>query len=308
MLNTKNNKGCFSLEFKNIIKNEDLRYKLANILRFIPDKLMIKFMYRFKTNRKLNLRNPQRFTEKIQWYKLNYRNPLMKICTDKFLVRDFVSEKGYSEILNEIYGVYESPNDIDFDSLPNEFIIKMTSGSGGNIIIEDKNNTDIDSINSRLTNWLKNRPANIAGEWAYNEDSKIIIEKLLPMDENNDLIDYKFFCFNGKVDCLYVMVDYVHNTENGKCSFYDLEFNKLPYHRTDFPPINRDVVKPKNFGKMIEIAKVLSQGFPHVRVDLFNIEGEIYFGEMTFYNASGFVGFVPDEFDFILGEKLNLNI
>lgn len=294
------------MEFKKIIKNEDLRYWLSGLLDFIPDKWMVKFMYRFKVGRKLNLDNPKRFSEKIQWYKLNYRNPLMKICTDKLLVREFVAEKGYSEILNEILGIYNTPEEIDFTSLPDRFVIKMTSGSGGNIIINDKNNIDTNLIEKKLNKWLKDRPANVSGEWAYNKESKIIIEKMLPLDASNELIDYKIFCFNGKAEYLYLYTSSFYKQQRKERNFFDLDFNKLPYQRVDYPTINKEIKKPKNFDKMVRIAEKLSEEFPHVRIDLFNINGEVIFGEMTFYHASGFVKYSPDEFDYVLGDKFKL--
>src|SRR5699024_2999656 len=134
----------------------------------------------------------------------------------------------------------------------------------------------------------------------------LVIEKLIERDKNNDIPDYKFFCFNGKVKYLYTMIDYTDNHENGKCSFFTPDFEKLPYRRSEFAAIEKDIKKPMNFDKMIEIAEILSKDFPHVRVDLYNIKGNIIFGELTFYNASGYTVFEPDEFDFILGTEFIL--
>ena len=144
-------------------------------------------------------------------------------------------------------------------------------------------------------------------EWCYEgANSKIICEKLLPRDYRNDLPDYKFFCFDGKVEFLYVMIDYTDNHENGKMGFFDKKFNKLPFYRNDFKKIDFDIKKPKHFSKMIEYAELLSTDFPHVRVDFYNIDGKIIFGELTFYNTSGYVNFSPDEYDFEIGKKFNI--
>lgn len=297
------------MDYKKIIPNQNIRFKLLKFIDFLPDKFVIKTQYKIKTGRKLNLNNPQRFTEKLQWYKLNYRKPLITKCSDKYLVRDYVESKGLKSILNDLYGVYSNAEEIDFDELPNSFIIKLTNGSGANLIVHDKANTDIKNVKVQVQSWLENRAVNYGREWGYyNVETKIIIEKLLERDNNNDLPDYKFFCFNGKVECLYTMVDYVDNHSQGKCSFFTSNFEKLPYSRSEYAPINKDVQKPENFDEMILIAEKLSVDFPHVRVDLYNIKGEIVFGELTFYNASGYSVFTPDEFDYILGEKFDLTV
>lgn len=296
------------MDYKKIIPNQDLRLRILGMLDFIPDELMIRLQYKIKTGRTLNLKNPQRYTEKIQWYKLNYRNPLMAKCADKYTVREYVENKNLSSILNELYGVYDNANEINFDELPNDFIIKLTSGSGGNIIVKDKSEMDTPKIIEQLNAWQAKRQGKIAGEWAYNKHGKIIIEKLLMRDKNNDLLDYKFFCFNGKVKYLYVMTDYVDSHDKGRCSFFTSDFKKLPYRRSEFKPIEENLKKPKNFSKMVRLAEILSKDFPHVRVDFYNIEGKIIFGELTFYNASGYTDFTPDKFDYILGEEFDLNL
>lgn len=277
------------------------------MMNFIPDKLMLKIQYYIKTGKRLNLSNPVRYTEKLQWYKLYYRDPLMVTCSDKYDVREYVKEKGLKDILNPLYGVYSKVEDIKFDSLPQSFAMKNTSGSGGNIFIEDKDNTDIKGITNEANKWLKTKTVKYGREWSYYDiKPRITIEKLLERDENNDIPDYKFFCFNGEVKYLYTMIDYTDDHEKGKCSFYTRDFIKLPYRRSEYAPINKELEKPKNFEKMIKIAEILSQDFPHVRVDLYNIKGDIIFGELTFYNASGYTVFEPDDFDYILGNEFIL--
>ncbi|MFW5442235.1 ATP-grasp fold amidoligase family protein [Aerococcus urinaeequi] len=295
------------MNYKKIIRNQDTRLQILKFLDFIPDELMVKLQYKIKTGHKLNLRNPQRYSEKIQWYKLFYRNPEMKKYVDKYLVREYLEDKGLGHILNDLYGIYATPEEINFQELPDEFIIKLTSGSGGNIIVKNKNNIDQKVIIDQLNEWIEKRPGRVAGEWAYPEDSKIIIERLLERNIYDDLPDYKFFCFNGKVEYLYVMVDYVDNHEEGKCSFYTKDFEKLDYRRSEFEPIDYRLEKPINFDKMIEYAEILSEDFPHVRVDFYHSDhGEIIFGELTFYNGSGYTSFTPDKFDYILGDKFVL--
>lgn len=291
------------MNYKNIIKNQDLRIKILGLTKFIPDKIMIKLQYKISTGRNLNLKNPKRFTEKLQWYKLYYRDPLMTICADKYEVRKYVKEKGYEDILVPLLGVYENSNEIDFDKMPNRFVLKTTNGSHTNIFCENKKEFNFEKTKITLDKWLKRDTISPGREWAYHGiKPKIICEDFIEKDENNDLIDYKFFCFNGKVYCMYVIIERFLN-EGIKLGIYDKEFNKLSYRRADINPIEKNIDKPQNFEKMIEIAEALGKDFPHVRVDLYNIKGKIIFGELTFYDGSGYNGFISDEFDFILGER-----
>lgn len=295
------------MEYKKIIKNKELRLKILNAFSWIPDKLMVKIQYFIKTGRKLNLKNPKRYTEKLQWYKLYYRDPLMTKCADKYEVRSYVKKKGCGKYLTNLYGVYNDVSEINFDELPNKFAVKYTNGSGANYFVNNKNGEEIRKVKRVIEGWQSNDNSDYGREWCYyNGNPKVIIEELIERDENGDLPDYKFFCFNGKVEYLYTMIDYVDDHEKGKCSFFTSEFEQLPYRRSEYLPIDINIEKPKDFDTMVEIAELLSKDFPHVRVDLYNIQGKIFFGELTFYNASGYTVFTPDEFDYILGEKFVL--
>ena len=272
----------------------------------MPDSFIIKVQYFIKTGRFPNLKNPQRYTEKIQWYKLNYRTELVTKCSDKYAVRDYVESKGLGFLLNELYAVYDNPEEIDFDALPDQYAMKANNGSGTNIFVTDNKTEDHNKLKKIAKSWAK-KAVSISGEWCYeNIPPKILFEKLLPRDSRNDLPDYKFFCFNGEPYCLYTMIDYVDNHENGKLGFYDIDFNKMPLRRLDFEDITEELEKPKNFEKMVEYAKILSEDFPHVRVDFYDIDGTIVFGELTFHSGSGYMRFDPDEFDYTLGKKFNI--
>lgn len=295
------------INYKKIIKSQKLRLKILEFLSFLPDDFTIKYQYFIRTGRFVNLKNPKRYSEKIQWYKLNYRTPLISQCSDKYAVREYVQSKGLGHILNELYAAYDRVDDIDFSTLPQSFAMKANNGSGTNYFVTDKNSEDENNLRNIAYEWIKNKKKSVAGEWCYeNIPAKIIFEKLLPRDSRNDLPDYKFFCFNGEPFCLYTMIDYTDNHDNGKLGFYDMEFNQLPCRRMDFAPITQKLDKPKNFEKMVEYARILSEDFPHVRVDFYNIDGDIIFGELTFHNGSGYVEFEPDEFDFEMGEKFVL--
>lgn len=292
--------------YKKIVKSRGLRKKLIHLFDFVDDKTMLKFQYRLKTGNKLDLSNPRRYTEKLQWYKLYYRDPLMTKCSDKYQVRKYVEEKGLGFILNENYGHYYDPDAIDFSKFPDRFVIKNTTGSGDNIIVTDRSNFHETAVRTVLHEWMQ-KEKSLGREWCYyNLKPSIIVEKFIDRNENNDLPDYKFFCFDGKVYCLYVMVNYTNNHANGQLGFYNREFEKMPYCRMDYRDIDFEIEKPKNFNLMVQYAEILSRDFPHVRVDFFNVDGKIIFGELTFYNASGYTKFNPDQFDYIMGEQFVL--
>lgn len=295
------------MDYKNIIKSRKLRLKLLRLLSFVPDKLMLKVQYRMKTGHKLDLNNPKRFTEKLQWYKLNYKNPLMIQCVDKYDVREYVESKGLSDILIPCYGVFNSPNEIDWNALPNQFVMKDTLAGGGTsvLIVKDKSKEDIEELKRQATEWVSiDAHKKSAGrEWPYYSGKKhrIIIESLLPSNpDEGGLIDYKFFCFNGEPSIVYVVSD----RRVGKKAFlgvFSSQYEKLNVLRCDEDPPKRDVPKPKAYEKMLDVCRKLSKPFPEVRVDLYYVEGKIYIGEMTFYDGSGYMKFEPDSFDMELG-------
>lgn len=298
------------MEYKKFVKSQSLRFKILRMMSWVPDSWMVRVQYRIKQGRWPNMKHPTRYTEKLQLYKLKYRNPLMHQCVDKLEVRSYLGKKGFGNLLTELYGVYNTPEEIVFDTLPNRFVIKSTSGGGGNnvIVVRDKTALNLSEVKSTISRWLKDASGQInAGrEWAYSDlgPTKIIIEEYLEEKTKDGtvrpLTDYKFFCFDGKPCYIYVVTDRNPGV-SAKFGIYDMDFNKLPYHRADElrQPIPEH--KPDNYDQMVEISKILSKGFPHMRVDLYNIKGKIYFGELTFYDGSGYFQFDPDEFDEILG-------
>lgn len=299
------------MDYKKIIKSRSVREKILRLLSFVPDKQMLQLQYFIKTGRKLNLKNPKRFTEKLQWYKLYYKNPLMIKCVDKYSVRGYVKKCGLGNILNRCYGVYDSPEDINFDELPEQFVIKDTLGGGGNsvIIVKDKNEFDIASAKIQMQNWI-NTPAHIRGggrEWPYysGKEHRIIIENFLE-EANEDLTDYKFFCFNGRVEFIYVISNRVLGN-HGELAIMNRKWKRINVSATTQRVMKETPLRPLNYQKMIKYAEILSKGFPHVRVDLYNINGDITFGELTFFGASGYMEFEPDKFDYILGKKFILS-
>lgn len=295
-------------EYKKYIKSPEVRKKILNALWFLPDSVMLKLQYIIKLKRKLNLKHPRRYTEKLQWYKMNYRNPLMHKCVDKYLVRDFVKKRGLESILVDLYGKYDSIHDIDFESLPESFVMKTTHGGGGlNVIVcKDKSKLNFNELTEKLSSGNKPFRKRSGGrEWAYyGLKPGIIVEELLINKENPEagINDYKIFCYDGKPTYIIVDVDrYIGHKRN----FYDISWNNL-HISSDCPVADREIDKPKKLEEMLKIASRLSKGFPYVRVDLYEVDDKIYFGEMTFYPWSGYVQFTPDSFDFELGKKFKL--
>lgn len=294
------------MDYKKWIKSRAMRGRILRLLSFVPDKTMLRTQYRIKMGRRLDLKNPVRFTEKLQWYKINYRNPVMHTCVDKYLVRDYIRQKGLENILVPLIGHYSSIEEVEWDKLPEQFVLKTTNGGGGlNVVVcPDKSRLDIGDIREKLQ--CRKKKARGGGrEWAYyGLEPGIVAEQLLINRENPDagVNDYKIFCYDGKPEYIIVDVDrYIGHKRN----FYDTDWNDL-HITSDCPAADRDIPRPENLDEMLRVASKLSEGFPYVRVDLYNVDGRIYFGELTFYPWSGYVQFTPDEADFAFGKDFEL--
>ncbi|MDD3840982.1 MAG: ATP-grasp fold amidoligase family protein [Clostridia bacterium] len=293
------------MNYKKIISNQEMRIKIMHLLRFVPGSLMVKLQYKIKLGRKLNLKNPQRYTEKLQWYKLYYRNPLMTQCSDKYAVREYIKSKNLSHILNRLYGVYDNVEQIDLNLLPEKFVLKTTNGSGTNYFCEDKAKFSLDDAKQHLATWLKRDVYSAGREWSYKDVlPRIVVEEYLEDKDNpfDGINDYKFLCFNGNAK--YIVLD-VDRKVNHKRNIYDTDWRLIDV-TTDKPNITEHIPKPEGLDEMLKIANILSEDFPFVRVDLYWVNGKAYFGELTFYPWTGYVKFNPDEFDFTLGEQFIL--
>lgn len=258
----------------------------------------------------VNWDNPVAYTEKMQVEKLFDKNPLKGMLADKYTVRKWVSERIGESYLVPLCGagVYDNAFDIDFDKLPNSFVIKTNSGSGDAIIIRDKSSLspkEIITIKAKMNYQLKYCFAWLGFELHYADIvPKILVETLIECDEE-DLPDYKFLCFDGEPKFCWVDKGRYHNH---KRNVYDLNWNLQDWNQKSYGNYEGDIPKPINFEKMIQLAKVLCEGFHHVRVDFYNVDGRIYFGEMTFTNGSGFEPIIPYEADIALGNMWNLKI
>lgn len=279
------------------------------ILRRLPwlkndDKTFIKWDYFFGMSLFPNLKNPQRFNEKLQWLKLNDKHPEYTRMVDKYEVKDFVKEKIGEEHVIPTLGVWDSFEDIDFNALPDRFVLKCTHDSGGFVICPDKSKLDLEKARKKINKRLKRNHFQKHREYPYKGvKPRIIAEQFMTDESGTELKDYKFFCFNGKPKMLLLASNRAHGAY---MNFYDMDFNLLPVQRKAHPNAKISFPKPKGFEDMKHLAEILSEGIPHVRVDFYDINGKIYFGELTFFSGSGNIPFHPDEWDYKIGEWLEL--
>ena len=278
---------------------------MRQLWRYLPDKLFVSMQYLETYGRFPDLKNPRTFDEKLQCYKLYYRNPLMAVYSDKYKVREYVASQGFGGILNELIGVYATADAINPATLPNSFVLKATHGSAMNIICKDKARLNWIETRAQLTQWLQMDYSRLGREWAYaNIPPRLICEKYLENSEQHELIDYKFYCFSGQPELMFVCTGR-YNPEGVRYNAYDMQWNLLPL-RKGRESSRLTIEKPDTWGQMVEIARALSQGFPFMRVDLYSIEGKVYFGELTFYPDNGKCPFTPDEYNYIYGDLLVL--
>ncbi len=284
-----------------------LNYLISRLSFLFPDKMYLKMKYRLIMGKKLNLKNPQTFNEKLQWLKLYDRKPEYTVMVDKYAVKKYVADKIGEEYIIPTFGVWDNVEDIDFEKLPNQFVLKCTHDSGGLVICKDKANLDIEAAKLKLQKSLKTDFYLMGREWPYkNVPRKIIAEKFMEDSQNEDLRDYKFFCFDGVVKALFVASDRQNPNEETKFDFFDADFNPLKCRNGHPNSINLPKC-PKSFAEMKKLASILSMGIPHARVDFYEIDGKVYFGEMTFYHNCGFVAFNPEEWDEKFGSWIKLN-
>jgi hypothetical protein len=271
----------------------------------LPDYLYIHLLFRKTYGRFPNLKNPRTFDEKIQWYKLYFRSPLMTRMADKYEVRSYLKELGFSSILNELYGVYPAADAIDLTKLPDRFVIKATHGSAMNLICRDKNRLDWDACRETMNGWLKKRHYCLGREWAYkNIPPQLVCERYLEDENVGELIDYKFYCYSGKPEALFVCTNRF-GPGGVQYDAFDLNWNRIPVSKGK-PSSNLALLKPENFEEMIRIAEGLCCPFPFVRVDLYSTNGNIRFGEFTFYPDMGLCAFSPDRFNYYFGDLFRL--
>lgn len=282
--------------------------KIFCFIRYISFFLWPRFTLEFEFKRlvgyKLNIKNPVTYNEKIQYLMLYWYDPLATICADKYLVRDYVKERGLGYLLNDLYGVYDDADDIDIKNLPNEFVLKVNHGCGQNLICKDKNNLNWEEEKKKIKKWMKRNQYYESLEWVYKDiKPKIIIEKLIKSKDGKSLNDYKVLCFNGEPRSIMVISD--RNTDTMKADFFDTDWNhkNIIFYSLQNSPLPR----PKELDEILEYSKILSKGFPHMRVDFYIVDGNVIFGECTFFPAGGKVAFEPVDYDYELGRYFDIS-
>lgn len=292
----------------NILKNPKILVVfLLNCMKILPDKIYLKIRYRIEFKKKLDIKNPRTFNEKLNWLKLYDRKLEYKKMVDKYDVRQYIADKIGEEYLIPLLGIWDNFDDIDFDKLPEQFVLKCTHDSGSVVVCKDKKAFDYTDARRKIKRKQKKDLFWWGREWPYKDLSpRIIAEKYMKDEKSEDLVDYKFFCFNGEPKFIYISEN-LSNHELASISFFDLEFNSVPFKRNDFRELQHPPVRPVNFEKMVELSKILSKNHIFLRVDFYEINGKIYFGELTFFPAAGYLPIVPYEWDEKLGDLIRLN-
>lgn len=292
------------MNYKEIIKSRNTRIAIIETLTKINRKFSILLQYKVFTGKRLNLKFPITFNEKVQWLKLYWEDPTARKCADKYEVREYVKTRGLEDTLNEVYGVFNSVEEININDLPDSFVLKATHGSGWNILCKNKKELDWEKSVHLMNSWLKTNYFWRNGEWVYqNLKPRLICEKYLSDEMGNPPKDYKIFCFDGEPKI--IQVDFDRHTSHGR-NFYDLDWNfrnvEIQY------PNNPQVIidKPDCLEELLEKSRLLSKGFPHVRVDFYILDNKIIFGELTFFHGSGFEKFKPYNFEVEMGNWITI--
>lgn len=298
---------------KNCIRNAYYGEMMINILhgvegfilpKIISDEDAVKRYYKKYTGKVIDLSNPKTFSEKMNWYKLNGRKPLMSQCADKVAMREYVIGKGCGEYLNEVIGVYSSVDEIDFTDLPDKFVAKAAHGTHMQIVVTDKSSISWKKAKKRMSGWLRQDIYWRGREWVYQDiPHRIIIEKLL-QPKNGDLQDYKIFCFNGIPR--FVQVDQGRYLGHHVRNFYNTEWCFLDISDDVGSDPNVNMEKPSSFNKMLEISKTLSEEFQFVRVDFYEMDGKPIVGELTFFHNGGLSRMEPEKWELIIGDYWEL--
>ena len=272
--------------------------------RQLSDEKFVRWEYFFQVGKFPNLVNPKTFNEKLQWLKLNNIHSEYTKLVDKYLVKQYVEQMIGIEYIIPTLGVWNEFSEIDFSKLPNRFVLKTTHDSGGVAIVKDKSTVDMKKVRRRIERSLRHNYYYDNREYPYKEvEPKIIAEKYMVDESGFELKDYKIFCFEGEPQI--IQVDYGRFTHH-KRNMYDTNWNRLPFTLKFPTDWNREIPKPEGLDDMLDVARKLSKGFPHIRVDLYNINGKIYFGELTFFHGSGHEKFSPEEWNYRLGEWIQL--
>lgn len=288
-----------------LLKYKFLRFVCFHHLEWMSDEAYLKMMYRIKMGKSLDLDNPKTFNEKLQWLKIHDRKPEYAIMVDKYAVKKYVADIIGEEYIVPTFGKWGRFDDIDFDKLPNQFVLKCNHSTGGIVIVQDKRKFDREAARKKLEKKLKRNHFWYAREWVYKDVQPCIIAEKYIEDSGKDLKDYKIHCFNGEPKLTLVCCNRFNGgglTED----FFDINWRHVPVARMEHPFSSESIREPKSYVLMLNLAKKLAEEMKFLRVDFYNIAGRIYFGELTFYPAAGLKMFEPPEWDEIFGSWLNL--
>src|SRR5690554_4763154 len=302
------NKKIIFRKFRTFVKKPKVLFiKLLQLVSpILPDRIYLKMLFPLYTGYKLDLKNPRTYNQKLQWLKLYYRKPIMTKMVDKYEAKEYISQILGEEYVVKNYGVWNSFDEIDFDALPNQFVLKTTHDQGGVVICKDKHNFDYRQAKKKLNKHLKVKHFYLTREWPYkNVKPRILAEEYLNPNEDASFKDYKFYCFNGVPKVMYVSM----GKHSGKMTFdyFDMEFNLLNIERPNIQNSGKQTTKPEQFDLMKELAAKLSVGFPHLRTDFYEVKGRIYVGELTFFQGGGLMPFIPQKWDYTLGDWIDLS-
>ena len=278
-----------------------------HLLDWMDDEQYLKLAFRAKMGYPLNLENPRTFSEKIQWLKLYDRKPLYTQLVDKYAVRQYIAEKiGEEHLIPLVGGPWNSAAEIDFDALPEQFVLKCNHDSGGLVVCRDKSSLDRETVKQKLDQHLKANYYMSSREWPYKDVKPCIIAEKYMVDESGvELKDYKWYCFNGTPRFLLITTDRAEADVPTKYTYFDMDYHVLPFYNSG-PHADKPIPKPETFDQMKRLAEILSAEMAHLRVDLYDINGKVYFGELTFYDSSGMAKFDPPEWDETIGSWLKL--
>lgn len=277
-----------------------------HLLDWMPDEKYLKMAFRAKMGYPLNLENPKTFNEKLQWLKLHDRKPLYTTLVDKYAVRQYIADKiGEEYLIPLVGGPWNSADEIDFDSLPEQFVLKCNHDSGGVIICKDKSSFDRKAAIKKLNGKLKKNYYKSGREWPYKDVKPCIIAEQYMEDNNGEQRDYKIYCFSGKAVFVLITTDRMDRNKTTCYTYFDMDFNMLPFYNSG-PHSKTPLEKPKSYELMKKISETLSRNMAHVRVDLYDIDGKVYFGELTFYDSSGMAPYDPPEWDETIGSWIEL--
>ena len=293
------------IEYKNIFKDKEKRLQLISKLSFIPTPIYLKLIYFIKTGKRLSLKHPKGFSQKINWLKINAIDDSYSILVDKYAVKEYISSNFGKEYVVPCLGVWNRFEDINFDELPNSFVLKCTHDSGSVQIIKDKSKIDYQALKDFYSRRLKINPYLLSREYPYkNVKPRIIAEEFFENLESGIVYDYKFFCFQGEPKVLYVLSG---RMKDEKETWFDMQFNRLDIIDVTTPDYDETIVKPDCFDKMLDFVYKLAQGKKFVRIDLYENQGKIYFGEFTFFPYGGCVILQPETWEKQLGDWIQID-